>query len=553
MNKRFLAGAGVLIGLALLITGCGKAKGDVALESVVPEKSDVAFGFDYSNQEQVALLKGLLAQFPKESYKQISDEFNKSFSDQNNAEVADYFSLLKPFIGSDWKVVGGVVVDENKADGLNEVVLAGKFAKADEFQDFVVKMITKSGKKFIESKKDGVKFWENARDEVFIARSGDVFLISNGRNYLDDALGRLNGGDDGFAGTDNYKRVRNLSAKSMAFVYMSDKFIQTVNRNSGQESMGTGSAYGVMLAESKGIRVLANRLVGEGKAVDGAASDGGVKVDFFSKLPDQDVILFSQVSGLIDDLAGTIGATGVESIADYKELFNAPLALVVSDKGQLYPAVSLYFDIGTGNGELAKTFLNKMDGYADDVIAEFDSTIAGSGYEGLGLLKREVEVIKGAPIRKLYFDFSVIPEELLNGVRVYLPALDFKSLKVEFYYGVDSNGMLFFALYPGLEEEVKATLSGNEVMKNAFGALNMKEFDTRNYFDFSPLFVILDKYAEMAKGSQFVDSVKAVEGEKIYLLVKDFMETLGYVVGGSKTEDGVLKSESYLKIESVVK
>lgn len=559
MNKRFLLGAGVIVSFSLIglsACGFGESGEEISLNVVVPENSDVAFEVNYADKEQVAALGALFDKFPKESYKIISDALKGDVDSQNNSKEADYFALLKPFIGHDWQVVGGVVLAEDSAkDDADEAIVVAKFDKDDEFEEFMQKMIVKSGKKFVESKNKGVKYWENADEKLYIAREDDVFFLSNGRKQLDVAIGRLAEGKGGFGVTKNYESLKKLSTKRLGYVYMSEKFVNGLMQAAGKTNSGFGASYGVFVAEEGGLRVLSNQLVVGEELLAKLKGNEGANGEFLNKIPDQDVILFTQIVGLVGELGAFADPSYenlVESVADYADLFNAPGVFVVSDKGMFYPAVSAYFDIDEGDGELAKTFLNTVDDFADNVIVEFDSLLAGSGYDGVGLLKREVASVKGVPMRKVYLDFGVIPAEILNGIRVYVPEMDFDTLKVEFYYGVNSDGMLVFALYPGLDRlEDGEMLVDNEVMKKGVGALKMEEVDSVSYFDFSPMFVILDKYLGMAKGSQFVSAEQVAKGEKIYGAVKNLLETVDFIAGGGKLNGEVLEGESYISIEAV--
>lgn len=563
MDKRF--SRALILGFLLVavgLAGCslGKSSEEMALEIILPEDSEIVIGFDYADDEQVKALKALLDKFPKaETYKEIGDALKAEISDSDKSVLADYTLLLKPFIGDDWELVAGITpVNESEAD----VVVAGKFEKDDEFEKFMKTMISKSNKTFTESEEGDVKYWSNEVDKVYLARSGDVFLVSNNVKTLNGAVERLLEGKGGFADSEHFEKLKNLSAQQFAYIYLGGDFSNIMLKEVGAGDLKMGSSYSVLTAEDLGVRVVSSSEWPDKASMEKLVPGHGKKFDFLSKLPNQDLFFYNETgtlitifngapnpiySGLLDSFASW---SGLEE-EQIKGLFDAPMAVVMSDVEMLYPGISVYLDIEKDSEEDAKIFLNAMDGFMDDVIKEFDLAMEGSGYEGLGLLKREVEIESGVPMRKVYADLSVIPKETLNGISLYAPGIDFDNLKVEFYYGVDQNGMLVFALYPGFNDlDLSDVLGENERMKGALQKLNLSDVNGVSFTDFGPIFAIADRYVEMAKKSQFVTPEQVADIERIYGAVKNTLLTLDYSVSARQVDGKIVKSEAYMAIGS---
>jgi len=175
------------------------------------------------------------------------------------------------------------------------------------------------------------------------------------------------------------------------------------------------------------------------------------------------------------------------------------------------------------------------------LIVEFDSAV---GENGSGALKKDIKVVQGGGVNRLYLDWSALPQEAIDGYNV-IPGFDVSTVDFEIYYGVTGSDVLVFALYPGFDEEFgKDSLADDEVFKAALDRVGGKYEVNVSYFDLNPMMNMVDKYFEVLK----MNGVMSTDDFEIYEIVKNFVNTVDYMVGASWLEGDILKSEDYIRL-----
>lgn len=131
---------------------------------------------------------------------------------------------------------------------------------------------------------------------------------------------------------------------------------------------------------------------------------------------------------------------------DLKGILASPYAVAVYDTGTLVPGVAVYLKVADKYAESAKKLMAVVSTYMDQVIVKLDEQLKSQSGAS-GMIKKETKVISGAGIQKIYIDWSKIPKEVLKA-GASKTKMDLSKTKVEFYYGIFSDNVMTFALYP---------------------------------------------------------------------------------------------------------
>jgi|GEM_PF-6295380 len=241
-------------------------------------------------------------------------------------------------------------------------------------------------------------------------------------------------------------------------------------------------------------------------------------------------------------LAQVSGITEV-SKDDLKGILASPYAIAFYDTGTLVPGVAVYFKVADKYAESAKKLMAVVSTYMDQVILQLDDQLkAQSGTSGM--IKKDTKIISGAGIQKIYVDWSKIPKEVLKSGSLKTK-MDLSNTKVEFYYGIFSDNVMTFALYPDFADSY-----GKKVVAD-MPYFNEAKLAVKTVYGYKLSFLKVDNFLGLglrylgAFGSGFIpkDSV-----DKAYGVLKDLTKIEYVFSSTSKEGQNFLKSITYIKI-----
>jgi len=273
------------------------------------------------------------------------------------------------------------------------------------------------------------------------------------------------------------------------------------------------------------------------------------------------------------------------SQSDLETLINSPVALAVSDVGAIYPAVSVYFDV-EGKTDIASDFVDGMDLFIDDLILEYEagedlidiSVLRGETVEEnletdedaqvdeiivsdeaeiveevvvepiIGLIKKE-ELDDG--LRKVYLDLTVLAEDeqavVLEMLGMWSEVTDIAELKLELYYGMTSDDLLVFTIYPEFDEVYghSESLSENANFLLAKGNLDKLGADLI-YTDMQALVGMIDKYVDFMGDAGYLTDYTVSDYEDS---VRPYLTPFKYLISSGYLDGEKIYSTAYLRIE----
>lgn len=567
----------------VLFAACGSGK-DINVESVLPEDSGMVFVLDYSAGDQIDKFKNLLDKFPE------TDIFDKILEEYKNTQKEDepsYEKDIKPILDSEWKVVVGLNFNKEVASsedfsnlqpGDVGVFVAGEFAEADKVEELT--NTYGDGLKYKED--DNVKYWTDEASDVYLARYEDVFFITNTESGRIAALDRLESGEIEFK-----SQMENLPESNMGYLFLDfgrlGPLFKELYTSMGYGSIvnyfdAMGNVYVTWLAENDGIKIVSNAKISDAGAF---VTDPDYKVSLIENIPADGVFFYTEQSGLgpsfeafisgflagyngalrgesgvnLDEgeklyqgfLADSAAAAGI-SVAEIEGLLNSPFAFAMSDIGAYYPTAALYIKLGEDSVESAKKLNAVLDSYIDDMIVELDALLTSQGSEVSGLLKRDIELVGGGGLHKVYVDWKALSPELLAQVSA-VPGFDITKTPIELYYGVTGDNMLVIAFYPDFAAAYdNEPLAEDEVYSEAVDKLGENYGYAVSYFRTQPLIDLFTRYFDIAKNTGFVSEID----EKDYdLYVNQLIATFKYLISSAKLDGENLRSNAFVGIEKV--
>ncbi|MBD3330824.1 hypothetical protein GF354_04825 [Candidatus Peregrinibacteria bacterium] len=567
---------------ALFASACslGKDKAEnKPAEALLPQNPLMIMAVDYSNKDQRKLLHNLIKTFPETNIKQvISEEMAK------NSETLTYENLIAPYVSDDWKLLFAMKIPENveKIDQDAEIYVAGKFEKADAFEGSMKTALNDEyGEAILEEKKGAFTYWTNADDDLYIGRYGDVFWLTNSEANRDKAVKRLTDGG-GF-------ELKKELPDNLAYMYANYgdlveliKAIEEMEENFEMADVGLmnayltgfGELYMYVQAEDKGIRTISDFEVKESSFFDELYE--GKDLSLVSKVPangtmmyfedvsfKQSVSMFgmSMQSAYLDaskepelnvsaeeiaekfnedfyePLLETLAQSSSLSAAQIDAKLDSPFAFGIYDTGQLVPGVVFYLDVTDSEG-----LTEIVDDFVDGVVKGMAQNLGGSMFSA-DLIQRDIAVIDGTPLKKIYIDYSKLPEGTLDDFSTMV-GTNLSAQKVELYYGPTNDDVFVIAFYPEFNDIYgEDVLEENADYKAAISSLNGLGANLV-YLDTAPILTYADTLFTFNEQLNAVTDEQKESFEKF----KRWMGNIDYVVSSNKFLDGKLEAEMFMRI-----
>lgn len=262
---------------------------------------------------------------------------------------------------------------------------------------------------------------------------------------------------------------------------------------------------------------------------------------------DVDSLLKSE--DLYGDLLNQVGAIAGLSGEEVREIFDNPFAFAISDSGSYLPAITLYIQLEEGSIENAKTLVSGAAIYVDMVIEELNNELKKNKLDGI--IKKEVKLVEGATLQRVYADIASLPEDSKAGFSAML-GVDVSTLKVEVYYGVLSDGVFVFALYPDFVDVYgKSPISEADYYKEMRASFGDIYGRSAMFFRMEPLLKMVDVYFELAKTMMGLDPDLDKDVLLEYELYTKIASTLSYIFTSDVKDVDGLKTAVSVKIQAV--
>lgn len=575
-------------------------------EAVLPQDAFMAFEIDFTDSGQRALVRSMLKKFPKF---ELSDEVEQSAFDDLTPISPGGGKDLQKILKGEWKLVVGlqhkdvekVAAPALPAD-LGDAVDAGW--GIDEEFELVVFVALKSNKigkvvdlldeafagkgvdAYEKGKIDDVDFWYDKKADYKTYRYGDTIFMTSDSQADAAMIARVKSGE-GFNKNVKFSvKKQGATSPNLGFAYFDQEkggeYVSEIAKEWGfyQAENLVSDSFIVAVAEKDGIRMSGDSgLSGEGNydlsLIEKVPGKGMI---WYSEQPDFSKVItgffagfpatYSPVEGLddpaaqlpkvfktYDDVLGDLAETfdGV-STDELDKIFKSAFAMSFSYPGGFLPAMGIYLQLDDENVQAADKLVTALGNYANEVVADFDEFVVEQGApEVKGAFTQEVASVKGGAARKVYLDWKKMPQDLLAPLSM-LQGLNLDEVKLEFYYGVTGDNVLFVVFHPDFDK-----VYGTEslVKDAAFQAAKQDVLAGGfmiNFLTLSPLADMVEKYFAVAEPLMALsqgtgeDAKKSAEDlKKNVKKVEDFLRTVKHFIDTDVYKDGVYKYDGFLR------
>jgi hypothetical protein len=456
-------------------------------------------------------------------------------------------------LSADWEVAFGMSTNdgaftENTSYDNMEVVLAGKFEEADDFEKFIGRAVANDmNYSTICRYKDGVTYWTSEDNDFYYARYKNIFILTNTDTNRENAINRLINGN-GFSFENNYDNDK------LAYAYVNGSvtslMANSLAENAGQgpfsEYLGSlGEVYASIESDSEGFitssivkitdsnnRFLQKYIDAVPVFVNKVPAKGIIA---YMEDPDLSLILetFAEMAGesyenLLTEIGSSLGVT----VDDVGNFLSSPFAFSLSETGSFMPSIALYLELGSGEDSTAEILLNLLDQGVDQLV------------ESTGGELRVVKSQTTSGLTKIAVDIDALPTT--NKSDEKLKAL-LKESGVEFYYGILDDTMII-AFYPNFEEYYEINpLSKDTTYKTAVEKLNGVYGGKLSYVNITNT-VKLIKYFIDLSADESGNSLLGEIPEDALSTIEDVAGMFKYVIGSTEVTSTKSSSRSYLRM-----
>ncbi|MFA6918223.1 MAG: hypothetical protein WC285_05360 [Candidatus Gracilibacteria bacterium] len=566
---------------------------DVQPEAVMPQDMSAVMVFDHSNAGQMKLLKEILGRIPSVGLVDMAISEYEENKDLINGgwKIAAGFKLPEGKKMEELLKNPNISFDET---GI-EIYIAAKFEMADKVQELLNKLVKTDPDEitFVGTEKNPVwKLMKVGDGSVLIVRYGDLYFTATTSAQEKAVLDRIKS-EDGFDKNPEYiANMKALGAENVGYVFVNAKSSIEILGKIFSESgvnlpMGAlelvGNVWAVCSLNDTGVKVVSKAYLSGDKALLDKYVPS-YSVDLIKTIPSKGVFLYGEMPSFAVSLEGLAdlavmgvkqefspeggkisriaedsktdsqsgssagysmvldqlaGISGLKS-EDIGKIFDNPYAFSISDSGgNLVPSAALYLKIDRESLENAKTLVASTSTYVDQIFDKMDQELKRAGLDGI--LKKEVKTVNGAALQKIYVDWSALSADRLSELNS-MGGMDVSTMKLEFYYGVLSDGVLVFALYPDFTDEYgKDPIADAGYYKEMLTEVGDLYGDSVSFFRMAPVLDFANRYFELYKKTGL-----AVEGDDInfqYEMYSKFASAFKYVfMSGIRNDDGMMSS-----------
>lgn len=549
----------------LMLSACG-AKIENDLLTALPSDAHIIFGFDLSDGEQRENLEEIWEQLPHEDLRKNLEE---------NYDEEEFKKDILPIVKGDLEVAIAVIYPDTMEAleaGELDAYVAVHSEEPEKFEQFLRKHLLEGSPDMKESKEGDFEYWTSESDEYYLAHQGEIFVLTNNAENRELAVENLTNAS-GFERPDEYegKLVYVHVDSSIADSVLSDFYGDYSMANVWDAMEGVDMT---VEAEEDGFALHSEALYQGKEAAMNVFGDTDYQVSLAEVVNADGLMMYAEQSNFAllfepftwsfltslnqadpslvpetwnENYLGAWAESLDMSEEDFRTMLNAPFAISSSDVGQLYPTFTLLLDLDEEYADEAQKVVLAMDGWLDQLIAQFDALMEPQGF-GVGALKKDVGLVGGGGLHRLYFDFSALPEDILAAA-VFVPGLSIEDTKVEFYYGLTGDGKFVMALYPDFAEAYgENVLAESEVYQDAFDRIGGEEGFSVSYLNPEVFVGYLGRLVDLAAGTGSVPP-NVVEGFDLY--GRRMIGSFKYMVSRSWLDGDILRGEGFMKVEEV--
>ncbi|MBI4975201.1 hypothetical protein HZC20_00850 [Candidatus Peregrinibacteria bacterium] len=553
--KKCLAGLFAVLFTVLSFSGCKWFSKEFSPESALPKDAVFVLSVDHSDKGQAENLDKFVESFPDSGFrKQILASSNLE-NDLKDSGL-DYEKDFKPLFQGKWKVAFGAYFPSAEVGLEPRVVLSGWFDDEEKLSKVLDAFAAKNnGYK----KAEGVKYYDT-NDGSRVVVDGNKFFVVNKQDQFESALKRFNGDEEGFK--NEYKSgIVSVFLDPVKLAPLFDKVFSGYGKN-----MFVGNVffdilklgknvYGSVFIEEGGLKVSSNITLGDDKdLIEKFFPNKSYKVGIVDKVPGKDLMFYLEESSLgsnlkrifdlvqrtysmYDEVLDAVSGISGSGRGDTESLFNSPYAISISD-GEVFPSIGVYLKVDDKGAEVAKRLSAAMSSYVEDLLKGF----AVKGFDKF--IRKENVLVNGGGVYKVYIDFASAPKELIDTYAATMPNIDFKNLKLEFYYGVTGDNIFVIALSPDFDKAYgKDTISKYYLYKEAvekledFSGYRVMFLDPGKFVEFA------DKILKLSGNPRFNDKLQFLD------LAKKFVAPVKYFVITSKIGGNSLLGGFFLGVD----
>lgn len=557
--------------LAFVLTAFGACSGpdvssieiaDIDPSVLIGSNTAMMLSVDYSIDDQRLNLSSILGQF--EGLEALSsfdlDLMLAGFVDKVNVLVGDskaYESLFLPVVKSKWELVASFDAKASKSfiENNGEISGASYFIfKTDKSEDFT-KLVDLA---FVNNYKDNVKvfengvfkFWEVEKGNIYMSKFGDLFFLTNSKNNRDLAIERIadNKANRMF---DDFKKLDSVSDENLISYYVNlqliaDTFDQEDQLVFGQSlkdfNLGGTENFLTVNFDKEGMRVV--------NVNDKKTNSENSELKLAGKVPSKGTVFYSEIDSLSkiqnalvflpDEFVKSLGLSATDLLA----FMDSPFAVMVSDVGGLYPAISMFTDVEKGNEMAMRVVDDKIDKFVDGTMLEFDKIVGELGLVN-GVFTKDKVADDRFELNKVFLDHAKLPEEILMQYAVYFGG-NVEDVLVELYYGFVGNNLYTVSLFPNfIDEYFGQKLEDSDYFKYAGSKLNGGVGENIVYLNVLPVLDYLDRFIEYSQKYNGMTNKDVAQ----YEIYREFLAKFQYLVGSSTYVDGFESYELFLGVD----
>ncbi len=555
----------------MIISGCmNKVDGDsvlvsdagIKVESLLPSDVWMVFKFGSDDQTQLENMNKLAAKFPTNPLEFINQAMGEGFNQDFEKYGLSYEKDLLPAIGEDWQVMFAMAGDiEN--DPEPQMIFAIVPNDAQRIEDMLAKLVEDGGE--IEQYKE-YNIYFNPAESIFFTRYEDIWLVANTGEIIKESLDNVGNGTRLLADKKYQSGVQRMQDQ-YGFFFINPGYVFSQIQKDQDASEGLkevqkmldiastvrGEFFGLTMEED-GIRVkgFIAMDMGKWKELDLPVFDYSAMQSYlYKQLPGDNVALYMESANMKLSIEMMI-----EMYSDMREMANVISMvkgslmmngldleddlLVFMDKGYVFelqtgdgliPYFGFYVD-ASSSPESAKKVMTKI---SDGIGGYFREE--GVDEKVLDAVKNE-QVECGGECYMFTFDFNELPADAKENV---VPELMKEPIK--FSYGVNSDNLAYFTLYPDFGEEEYETLEQNTDFQEAMKYIEGYDLQV-SYLDIDLFLAYVDRWVQFGMSLEGNGDDTAE-----YDLVMEYLKPFKFMVMGAKEiSDEELEMEGFIKI-----
>lgn len=565
---------------ALVLSGCQQAGDDpnalsglvtpegVKAESFFPTNTFMVFKLGSADAEQLNHLRTLASYFPQGVWEMAMTDIAKGFNEDFAPLNATFEDDLLPAIGDSAQAIAGfsgTVTPEEDPDILVVLSVADPLV----FRSWMDQAAEKGHGQKQNYKSYGI--YSGPGQESYITPYKDVLLVSNRVKGLKQALDRAEARSVSLLSNASYQKGLATMPNALGYFFLDPRFAADVMENDpeAREEMGDvqedvkkliraiEGEFFAFAAEPEGIRI-SGTIYGDPQkwAELGDMANFDVQPSYlYKKLPADGVLFYGEnydlQTGLKTTMAmyrnmeefrdgvkmieGALAAQGIDLEKDILSFMDKGYAFGLYDAGSLLPAMGLFIDASSNRAGAEKVMAQlfvAIEGILKDAPADL-----------LPFITHESSATKNGDDNALVFDISALPDETKEGA---FPE-ELRNERLEFHYGLDTDGTAYFAFYPGYDDRAFTVLGEDEAFVQALATI--EGFDRSvSYIDVGGVMAYVDRIVDFAARIEGGSSSDLAD----YQLFRSYMAPVkSLILAGGPSGEGELKLGGFLRIQPV--